>query len=87
MKLLSKLLLALTLSLSLAPIASACPLCKDSIPEAEDGATTDHDPERLSEGYNYSIYMMLLVPFTLCGVVGVMIYRTTRNAVPPRQEN
>ena len=86
MKLLSRLLLAFAFSLSRAPIASACPLCKDSIPEAEDGASLDHDPERLAEGYNYSIYFMLLVPFTLCGVVGVMIYRTTRNEVPPAQE-
>lgn len=79
MKLLSKLLLALTLTFSLAPAISACPLCKDSIPEAEDGADIDHDPDRLSAGYNYSIYFMLLIPFTLCGTVGVMIYRSTRS--------
>jgi hypothetical protein len=84
MKRLSKLLLALSLTFSLAPIASACPLCKDSILEAEDGAESDHDPDRLSAGYNYSIYFMLLVPFTLCGAVGFLIYRTTRpTPMPP----
>ena len=83
MRLFSKLLLALTLTLSVAPIASACPLCKDSIPEANDGAGDGFDPDRLSRGYNYTIYFMLLVPFTLCAGVGLVIYRTTRNSTTP----
>ena len=82
MRLISKLVLSLTLVFSLAPIASACPLCKDSIPEAEDGAEIDHDPDRLSAGYNYSIYGMLLIPFTLCSAVGLIVYRSSRT-VPP----
>jgi hypothetical protein len=86
MRLLSKLILAAILSLSLAPIVSACPLCKDSIPEAEDGAEIDHDPDRLSAGYNYSIYAMLLVPFALCSSVGVVIYRSSRPVLANRKE-
>ena len=43
MKLFSKLLLAFVLSLSLAPIASACPLCADSIPESHDGSPGEFD--------------------------------------------
>ncbi len=86
MKLFSKLLLAFVLSLSLAPIASACPLCADSIPESHDGSPGEFDPARASEGYNYSIYLMMAMPFALCGIVGLMIYRSTRNAVPPAQE-
>jgi hypothetical protein len=75
MKLLSKLLLALVLGLSMASVTSACPLCKDGIPEADDGTESNHDPDRLSRAYNISIYVLLGLPYVLGGSVGIWLYR------------
>lgn len=60
----------------LAPL-SACPLCKEAIPQSGE-TQTDYDPERQSLGYNYSIYVMLAVPFAIAGAMGVFIYRQCR---------
>lgn len=70
-------ILALTLVLaSLAPV-SACPLCREAIPQSGD-QQTDYDPARQSLGYNYSIYFMLAVPFSVAGAMGFFIYRQCR---------
>ena len=79
MNLLTRLLLATCLALPLAAsTASACPLCKEAIPEANGGAESDHDPERLARAYNYSIFGVLGVMFSLLGGVGFVIYRSQR---------
>jgi hypothetical protein len=81
MRFFAKLLLAGCLSLPLtAASVSACPLCKEAIPEASSGAEGDHDPDRLSRAYNYSIFSVLGIMFGLLGGVGFMIYRTHRPA-------
>lgn len=65
-----------------ASVASACPNCRDTV--AEDAQTTSQAnvaPEapdarphnvaagpRLAEGFNYSVLLMLAVPYTLLGV-------------------
>jgi len=82
MNLFAKFLLALCLSLPLAAsTASACPLCNEAIPEANSVAESDHDPDRLSNAYNYSIFSVLGIMFSLLGGVGFMIYRSHKNAV------
>jgi hypothetical protein len=63
------------------PVA-ACPLCKQSIPEATDGSQVDHDPDRLANAYNYSIFAFLGMPVVLGGTVGLLIWRANRNALP-----
>ena len=84
MKLLSNLLLAVVLGLGMATAASACPLCKDGIPEAEDGTEGNSDPERLSRAYNYSIYAFIGMTYGLGATMGIWVYRNYRkkNAEP-----
>ena len=78
MKLLSNLLLALVLGLGMATAANACPLCKDGIPEAEDGTSDNNDPERLSRAYNYSIYTFIGMTYGLGTTMGIWVYRNYR---------
>ena len=79
MKQFARLLITVCLALPLsAASVSACPLCKEAIPEASAGAEGDHDPERLSRAYNYSIFGILGIMFSLLGGVGFVIYRTQR---------
>jgi len=78
MKLLSNLLLALVLGLGIVGAATACPLCKDGIPEAEEGTEGSHDPDRLSRAYNYSIYAMIGMTYGLGATVGIWVYRGYR---------
>ena len=88
MKLFTRFLLFACLSLPVVPqTALGCPLCKAIIPEASDGTEGDHDPERLSRAYNYSIFGMLAIMFSLLGGVGFMIYRTQRSAYPLDQSS
>jgi len=78
MKWLAKLLLAASLAFTLVPTTNACPLCKDGIPEADDGTESAHDPDRLSRAYNISIYVLLVMPYVLGGSLGIWIYRNYR---------
>lgn len=66
--------------------ASACPLCKESIPEAVDGNEGSHDPDRLARAYNYSIFGMLLTPAVLGTGLGLMIYRSFKKAEKKQAE-
>lgn len=72
-----RIIVAAVATLALLAPAAACPLCKESIPESSEHQT-DYDPQRQSLGYNYSIYFMLAVPFTLAGAMGFFIYRQCR---------
>ncbi len=56
-------------------------MCADAVPEGQDGQTTS-DPKRESRGYNDSIYLMLVVPFSLCAAMGFMFYRQVRRIQP-----
>lgn len=64
-----------SLFLVLAPMASACPNCKDAVANGEAG---DDDPLREARAYNYSIYFMLAVPYTILGTAGFLAYRHYR---------
>lgn len=72
-------LLSLVAALALWAPLTACPLCKDAIPESTDGTQVEHDPERLSRAYNYSIFAFLGMPVLLGGAVGFLIWRANRN--------
>ena len=85
MNVVKQLLLAAALAFSFVAPLSACPLCKEGIPEAGRGEEDGHDPDRLSRAYNYSIFAFIGLPFTFAGVIGYGIYRIHRNesAKPP----
>lgn len=53
--------------------AHACPGCKNAI--GGDGAGGDHTVNNTGVGYALSIGFMILTPFSLIGVGGVMAYR------------
>lgn len=80
-------------SLAFAASVSACPNCKDAV--ADDQAAADAtgnrdmsgNPQkmaaspRLADGFNYSVLLMLAVPYTLLGVgVFTGIYLLRKNA-------
>ena len=77
-----------TLALSLAvlqgfaAVASACPMCKDSITDSPDGPTTG-----LPVGFKVSIYLMLGGLFCVIGLVSGIIVKGVRstNPLPPRR--
>ena len=77
MKRLAFIAIATLTFLAAAPSVRACPLCKEAIPEGQEGQS-DFDPAREAKGYNQSIYFMLAVPFGLCAVMGYGIYRQCR---------
>jgi hypothetical protein len=56
----------------------ACPNCKEAIASA--GEPEDDDPLREARAYNYSIYLMVGMPYLLLGTAGLVIYRTVRSA-------
>jgi hypothetical protein len=87
MKLISNLLLALVLGLGMATAANACPLCKDGIPEAEDGTSDNYDPERLSRAYNYSIYGFIGMTYGLGTTMGIWVYRNYRKKNAQQETN
>jgi hypothetical protein len=68
--------LALLVMLAFLPAASACPNCKEAVAAA--GDQSDDDPLREARAYNYSIYFMLAVPYSLLGVGGAVGYRMYR---------
>ncbi len=68
--------LALLLMLAVVPAVSACPNCKEAVASA--GDPSDDDPLREARAYNYSIYFMLGVAYTLLGVGGGVGYRMYR---------
>lgn len=73
--------LALAAMLSAGVPAIACPNCKDAITSAGD----DDDPLREARAFNWSIYFMLAVPYTMLGVggfIGYRMYRSTQRAAP-----
>lgn len=83
----------LLVSLAFCASVSACPNCKDAV--ADDQAAADAtgnkdmsgNPQkvaaspRLADGFNYSVLLMLAVPYTLLGVgVFSVVYLLRKNA-------
>jgi hypothetical protein len=58
-------------------VASACPNCKEAI------AAQPGEAARMQNGYNYSILLMLAVPFTLLGTGAWFVGRAVKQGVLP----
>jgi len=78
------LITALFVTFAACGFASACPMCKDSIPNGE---SASHQAGSLPSGFNYSVYYMLGGLFLTLGMVGTAVYkglRSTNVHVDPR---
>ena len=64
------------------PGVHACPSCAEAVPESS-GADED-DRVREAQAYNWSIYLMVSMPYLLLGIVGSLVYRGLK--VRPRAE-
>jgi hypothetical protein len=72
----------------LAPAAIACPNCADTVGETNNAAPEDAGKsfvaslptKDLANSFNYSIYVMLVVPYTLIIVGGYIGYRMLKKA-------
>jgi hypothetical protein len=62
--------------LALPAIASACPLCKDAIPNSDAQA-----PGGVPGGFNTTIYLMLGSLFCVIGMVTMTLIRGARSSV------
>ena len=47
-------------------------------PSSSEEAPEDTDPFREARAYNYSIYMMVGMPYLLLGTVGLLIWRAVK---------
>jgi hypothetical protein len=74
---LRRLACAMTLGLALAPAASACPSCKEAV------SSQPSDAPRWSEGFAWSIVLMLGVPTTLMTAGGLAVRRAVKLGVLP----
>ncbi len=82
-------LLSVALLLSVAVVASACPMCKDSIPNATGPGGGAAPPSggspvtggSLPHGFNTSVYSMLIGFFTVLGMIIGIIVRGVRTSV------
>lgn len=72
-------ILLLLAPLLLAPLAHACPGCKDSI--ASNDMTVPGGPP---SGINASVYFMLFAFLGILGALAYLMYRATRHPQPPR---
>jgi len=73
--------------LTLATPSRACPLCKDAIGSSQENEEYRDDPFLEARAYNYSIYMMVGMPYLLLTVLGILIYRNYRTpSVPPVEQ-
>ena len=82
-------LTALLLAIALLPaVAFACPNCADTVSETDAAAPAGSDKsfvpalptKDLANSFNYSIYLMLAVPYTLLIVGGFVVYRVLKKA-------
>lgn len=69
--------LVLSAALFAAAPALACPNCKEAASAAIDEGD---DPLREAKAYNYSIYFMLSVLYSIVGVGGLYCYKHVRRA-------
>ena len=69
--------LALFFSFTSRPTASACPNCKEAV------AAQPSEVANMARGYNYSVLLMLSMPFTLLGTGAFMVARAVRRGDLP----
>ena len=63
-------ILIVVLAITLCGLASACPMCKDSIPSSDAAQAGS-----LPGGFNTSVYIMLVSLFSVIGIVSGIIYK------------
>jgi hypothetical protein len=63
--------------LSLSTEVSACPNCKEAV------AAQPSEVASMANGYNWSVLLMLAMPFTLLGTGALMVARGTKNGSLP----
>lgn len=63
------------LIIALATAAAACPTCSETL---TDGVR----PSSVARGFFWSIITMLVVPFSLVGGIGFLIWRKSRSHAP-----
>jgi len=67
--------------------ASACPMCKDSVPNQEGAGGALHDSydtggASISGGMNTSVYVMLATLFGAIGLVSTVMIKGARSSAP-----
>jgi hypothetical protein len=67
----------LVLVLGLTGSASACPNCKEAV------AAQPSEVAGMARGYNWSVLLMLAVPFTLLGTGTLMVVRAAQRGALP----
>jgi hypothetical protein len=70
-------LVALAISLAIAPSATACPNCKEAV------SAQPSEVAGMARGYNYSVMFMLAVPLTLLGTGALMVTRAVKRGALP----
>jgi len=70
-------MLLLTLVLGQCGPATACPNCKEAV-AAQPSEVTD-----MARGYNWSVLLMLAVPFTLLSTGTLMVMRAVKQGTLP----
>jgi hypothetical protein len=69
--------LALLLPLAVTSPCAACPNCKEAV------AAQPGEAAAMSNGYNWSVLLMLSMPFTLLGTGAFAVVRAARRGVLP----
>ena len=75
---------------ALGSAASACPMCKDSVPNKEGASTplrdsSDPGGQNISGGINASVYVMLGTLFATMGLVSTVIIKGLRSSAGQRE--
>jgi len=68
-------LLIVLITLTIHAVASACPMCKDSIPNSN-----SETPTGVPSGFNFSVYYMLISVFACMALVIGVIYKGIRGS-------
>jgi hypothetical protein len=74
---LALLLLSLVLTLGVTATATACPNCKEAV------SAQPSEMAGMARGYNWSVLVMLAVPFTLLTTGTLMVVRAAKQGTLP----
>ncbi len=69
--------LALPFWLAATPYTSACPNCKEAV------SAQPSEVAGMANGYNWSVLLMLVTPFTLLGTGAFVVVRASRLGILP----
>ncbi len=79
---LSLLCVAVAAMLSLAAVAEGCPKCRESLPNGQQQAGQVSEPN-VAQGYAWSIYLMIAIPFLMVATLGGTAFVLIRKASTP----